>query len=64
MNTKLTKGVAPIPGQGKPVGYECLDCKKKFIERKNLLLSIISSNPKCPHCGSKNVRKTGDLIVM
>lgn len=64
MNTKLKRVIAPIPRQGKPVGYECLDCKKKFIDRKNLFLAIISSKPRCPNCGSKNVRKTDDLIVM
>lgn len=64
MNTNLTKGVIPMPGQGKPVGYECLDCNRKFIERKNLFFAFIRSAPKCPHCGSKNVIKTKELIVM
>lgn len=63
MNTNIKNGFAPIPGKGKPVGYECLNCKKKFLYWKNLL-EIVSSKPKCPHCGSKNVRKTNDLIVM
>lgn len=63
MNSNITKGVAPIPGKGKPVAYECLECTRKFIYRKNLI-SIIGFRPKCPHCGSKNVRKTNDLLVM
>ena len=63
MNLNLNKGLAPIPGKGKPVAYECVDCKSKFLYRKNLL-DIFSSKPKCPHCGSKNVKKTNDLVVM
>jgi putative FmdB family regulatory protein len=61
LNQQLSRGVKPpqaFPWEvSMPVyDYVCLDCHKPF-ETVLTLNEHDKENPKCPHCGSKNVEQ-------